>query len=59
MSEFYADGYAYVLANGEYSIIDTTGQTVAGNLSFAPTKLVNSGINHGWYTPKDFDVEEY
>lgn len=58
-SEFYADGYAYVFANGGYGIIDTTGKAVAENLSFAPTKLVNSGINHGWYTPKDFDGAEY
>ena len=58
-SEFYADGYAYVFTNGGYGIIDTTGKAVAENLSFAPTKLVNSGINHGWYTPKDFDGAEY
>ncbi len=58
-SEFYADGYAYVFVNGEYSIIDTKGQAVAENLSFAPTKLVNNSVNHGWYTPKDFDGAEY
>ena len=58
-SEFYADGYAYVFANGEYGVIDTKGQAVAENLSFAPTKLVNSSVNHGWYTPKDFDGAEY
>lgn len=59
VSEFYADGYAYVSADGEYSIIDTVGKAVAENLSFAPTKLVNSSVNHGWYTPKDFDGAEY
>lgn len=59
VSEFYADGYAYVYENGGYGIIDISGQTVAENLSLAPTKLINNSVNHNWYTPKCFDGAEY
>ena len=59
VSEFYADGYAYVYENGGYEIIDISGQTAAENLSFTPTKLINNSVNHNWYTPKCFDGAEY
>lgn len=59
VSEFYADGYAYVFENGEYGIIDIAGNKTAEKLSFAPTKLVNSNVNQNWYTPKCFDGAEH
>ena len=59
VSDFYADGYAYIYENGEYGIIDISGQTIAEKLDFAPTKLINSHANHNWYTPKAFDGAEY
>ena len=39
-SGYYADGYAYVKSGTEYSVIDMSGNTVIGRLSYASDKLM-------------------
>ena len=54
-SEYYADGYAYVKSDTEYSVIDMSGNTVIGKLSYAPDKLMFADTVHSWYDPEDFE----
>lgn len=57
-SEFFADGYAYVLKDGKYSVIDTTNSIVIDNLSYAYNKQYNHSTDIMWYSPSDFDGYE-
>lgn len=54
-SGYYADGYAYVKSGTEYSVIDMSGNTVIGRLSYASDKLMFADTVHSWYDPEDFD----
>ena len=54
-SEYYADGYAYVKSGTEYSVIDTSGNTVIGKLGYASDKLMLADTVHGWYELSDFE----
>lgn len=54
-SEYYADGYAYVKSGTEYSVIDMSGNTVIGRLSYASDKLMFADTVHSWYDPEDFE----
>ena len=54
-SGYYADGYAYVKSGTEYSVIDMSGNTVIGRLSYASDKLMFANTVHSWYDPEDFE----
>lgn len=54
-SGYYADGYAYVKSGTEYSVIDMSGNTVIGRLSYASDKLMFADTVHSWYDPEDFE----
>ena len=54
-SGYYADGYAYVKSGTEYSVIDMSGNTVIGKLSYASDKLMFADTVHSWYDPEDFE----
>lgn len=54
-SGYYADGYAYVKSGTEYSVIDMSGNTVIGRLSYASDKLMFADTVHNWYDPEDFE----
>jgi hypothetical protein len=54
-SGYYADGYAYVKSGTEYSVIDMSGNTVIGRLSYASDKLMFADTVHSWYDPDDFE----
>ena len=54
-SGYYADGYAYIKSGTEYSVIDMSGNTVIGRLSYASDKLMFADTVHSWYDPEDFE----
>ena len=54
-SGYYADGYAYVKSGTEYSVIDMSGNTVIGRLSYASDKLMFADTVHSWYDPENFE----
>ena len=54
-SGYYADGYAYIKSGTEYSVIDMSGNTVIGRLSYASDKLMFANTVHSWYDPEDFE----
>lgn len=54
-SGYYADGYAYIKSGTEYSVIDMSGNTVIGKLSYASDKLMFANTVHSWYDPEDFE----